>query len=228
MVAVKVEPLIVAEANGVQLGQEKENYRKEKYRECLRCYAHEGKPHERDCGYQLTHTWSTILPPCDFRSISRDADRVETRIAISLDPYDRTEYEWIVAGQGSLDRYDERTGQHTLRVYLGRGATDFEHDSAYVLQLGLYGVRFKGVSYHRTEVQAFIPPDLRLEDFRVPKAGYDPFLIDPYTCEEGHCEKEPHPIVPEGCYVPKGDREQWKLLRGRRVRIVFGPAREET
>jgi hypothetical protein len=141
-----------------------------------------------------------------------------TRVFVSMNLYRDHLYEWIVAGEGHLDEEDNRTGNRRLRVYLGRGATDCEYDSAYVLQLGLYGVRFRDVSYHHTRIDAFIPPDIRYHDFQVPKAGYDPFEgATPSSPKYG----EVHPIVDR--FVPDGDKDQWKLVRGKRVVIQFEP-----
>lgn len=226
----KIEPLIVAEGN-CSLSKPKRLGEKE-WRECLSCYQREGRPHARECRHQLNHVWGHLLPHCDFRSISRESDRVFTKVHLLLDPYERNEYLWIHAGQGNLDRFDDRTGCHTLRVYLGRGATDFEHDSAYVLQLPIFGVTFKHVWYNSVELIGFIPPDMRRDDFKVPAAGYDPFehpeteMCDPDPEYHG-ADHKPHPIVPQGMYVPQGSKEQWQLVRGKRVRIVFGPVRKD-
>jgi hypothetical protein len=221
----KVERLKVVDDGSIQL-RDVDRY-DSKTKECMSCYQALGKFHDPDCRHQLLDTWGKAVPRCDFRSISRDADRAFTRVDVILDRFDRAQYRWIIAGQGNLDRRNRDRNEHTLRVYLGRDATDFEHDSAYVLQLGLYGVHFEQTWYGVTTLTAFIPPDLPIDEFSVPKAGYNPFelegteMCEPDPGYHGR-DHEPHPIVPEENYLPNGDPEQLKLLRGKRVRVSFG------
>jgi hypothetical protein len=221
------DQLIVVDDGSIQL-RDVEKHGARKTKECMSCYQEVGKQHEQKCRHQLDYAWSKALPKCDFRSISRDADRAFTRVSLMLDRFDPIEYQWIIAGQGQLDRRGNEPGndRYVLRCYLGRNATDFEHDSAYAFQLTLYGVRFVHTWYGSTTLTAFIPPDLDIEDFRVPKAGYDPFKLEgTEICDDPNFygpDHKPHPIVPEDCYVPKGDPKQLKLVRGRFVKIEFG------
>jgi len=215
----KIEKLLVTEED-----TDPDGYRSHRGR-CKRCWAKVGDPHKDSCEKQEEYFWQQVVPTCDLRSISRDADKVYTQVFVIPDKYSRHKLLWIWAGQGIMDPPNKDTGIYSLRAYLGRGATDFEHDSAYALKLDLYGVQLKHVMYHTTILSAFIPPDIELDDFRVPLPGYDPFVKDPYICKE--CPEEEHPIVPEDCYVPKGDATQWKILRGKRVEIHFGYVKKE-
>lgn len=217
----KVERLKVVDDGSIQL---REQYGS---KSCMRCYQRVGSYHSKDCGYQLEAAWKVWAPLVDLREISRDSDRCEARVYILPGRYGRYVHEWIVTGQASLDRKDDRRNEYTFRAYLGRGATDFEHDSAYAVQLPIYGVTFDRVGYHTTVVSGFVSPDLDLDHFRVPEPGYNPFEHpDTHECEDDRCG-EAHPIVPEGLYVPKGDPEKLKAVRGRRVEIHFGPARKK-
>lgn len=190
---------------------------------CAGCHAPVGSPHERHCRYHLEHMWQQKLPPVDLRSICRASDRCLTEVYVSIDRYGPHEHKWLVLGEGHLDRYIPERDEYTLRAYLGRDATDFEHDSAYAAQLALQGVSWKNVMYHCAEFTAFIPPDIEPDDFHVPAPGYNPFKWDETkTCD--WCG-DGHPIVPEGYYVPPGDPNALKLLRGKRVRIAFSTER---
>lgn len=189
---------------------------------CMTCFSRVGSYHSDDCRHQLKVEWDEWAPLVDLRGISREPERCLTAVHLLVTPEYR--HPWIFAGQASFDRVSERYDTQLLRVYLGHGATDFEHDSAYALQLPLYGPFFKRVDYHRTVLRAFIPPDLPLCDFNVPEPGYDPFQLDgTHDCKE--CQN-PHPVVPQGSYVPKGTEDRLSKVRGLRVELSFGPARK--
>ena len=113
--------------------------------------------------------------------------------------------------------------------YLSEGATDFEHDSAFALRMGLVGVEFRSVYYGHSEIIAVIDPQ-GFDDFCVPPVGYNPMKDpDAVQCEDAMCKKhEPHIIVPEGNYTPPRSADLFKMVRGRFVEITFGvPPKEE-
>lgn len=211
MTKLKIEKLLVTEADQDPNGYHKGN--------CKLCWARIGDPHKNSCDKQGEYFWKQAVPTCDLRSICRDSDKAYTQVFVIPDRYSHHKFLWIWVGQGFLDRPNREYGTYTLRAYLGRGATDFEHDSAHAFQMELYGVQFRHVMYNHTVLSAFIPSDATLDDFKVPLPGYDPFSVDPYLCKE--CPGEEHPIVPEGMYVPKGDPTQLDILRGKRVEIHF-------
>lgn len=191
---------------------------------CASCHRPVGSNHERHCRYYLEHVWQQKLPLVDLRPICRDSHRCLTSVSVLVDRHLTVPHKWLLLGQAHLDRRDGSTDECVLRAYLGRHATDFEHDSAYALQLSLYGVAWKTVTYQRAVFRAIIPPDLDLTDFRVPAPGYNPFNLDKtVSCER--CANG-HPIVPEGHYVPHGDPATLDLVRGKRVEITFGFAED--
>lgn len=191
---------------------------------CASCREPVGRFHERHCRYRLEYVWRSKLPLVDLRSICREPDRCLTTVSVLVDRHMMVPHKWLLLGQGHLDRRDERTDECVLRAYLGNHATDFEHDSAYALQLTLYGVVWKMVTYHRAVFRAIIPPDLDLTDFRVPQPGYDPFsLKDTVGCDT--CANK-HPVVPQGHYVPHGDPATLDIVRGKRVEVMFGFAED--
>ena len=190
--------------------------------QCAYCGTRDDKNHRAVCPKDALQWWQDRLPTVDLRSICRHSDRCVTTVYVAVDRYRPHEHKWLVLGEGHLDRHMPDRDEHTLRAYLGYGATDFEHDSAYAAQLVVQGVRWHNVSYHCTSFSAFIPPDIEPEHFRVPQPGYDPFALDK-TVECPRCKT--HPMVPENYYVPPGDENAFKLLRGRRIRIVFSTER---
>jgi hypothetical protein len=123
-------------------------------------------------------------------------------------------------GRGSL--YDvnnhHRPGLWVLAARLGRGATDPEHDSPFAFKLPLVGVEFERVEEGCLWAHGFVDA-YDGEEFHVPRPGYDPFKKrGASTCRYKACG-EKHPIVPEGCYVPKFDAALYEAVKGRLVDI---------
>jgi len=164
----------------------------------------------------------------DLREITREPDRFETVVYL----YDGLlQKRWLVLGQARLQ---PRGGSSSLPslwtfdAFLADGATDFEHDSAYAVSLSLVAVEFKHVFYSCSEfVAAIAPHDHR--GFHVPPPGYNPMeLPGAYECDHSRCQDEPHIVVPEGYYLPPTDRELFRKVAGRFVRITFGvPVKKE-
>lgn len=170
----------------------------------------------------------SLILETDLRGISRRSDKCMTTVHVhGRDPWETTR--WIVAGEGKL-RLDMDPPE--LQVYLPAGVTDFEHDSGYALRLPLIGVKFEGVRYHRTRVSAYVAPHSP-DGFAVPWPGYNPMKHpDAFICGEGttgydECRKNPHPIVPEGFYVPPTDLDLYREVEGRRVTICFSVTDED-
>lgn len=157
----------------------------------------------------------------DLTEITRDNKRARTVIYIHNDNYgDRSP--WLVLGQAEV-KIDGRICW--LSAYLTEGVSDFEHDSAYAVRLPLIGVKLEHIWYHTTYLTAWVDPNNE-NDFHVPRSGYNPMKHpDAETCEMDYCGK-PHPIVPQGYYVPPFDEELYNAVRGKKLEIVIGLARE--
>ena len=160
----------------------------------------------------------------DLRSITRDSDRVVTRVFFER-THNQSEFTWLIFGQTQVRTSRDRPdGRWRLDARMGNGATDFEHDSAYAISLPLVGLQFLRVDYHQTELVAWVDPNCgqTQTDFHVPRPGYNPMIHkDAYLCKEKKCQR--HPIVPEGLWTPPFDPELYKLVRGKKVVIHIGP-----
>lgn len=166
----------------------------------------------------------TGIAETDLRSITRDSRTQRTVVTVHLDW--QTRATWLVFGQGRL-RFFEKKHTWQLAAFLKDGASDFEHDSAFALQLPLIGLQFEGTEYHQSTFVAWVDPngDEPFQDFRVPRPGYNPMKHkDAILCRKGRCKEEPHIMVPEGFYVPKYDPELYRAVRGKKVEISIGPA----
>jgi len=166
----------------------------------------------------------------DLRDITRNSKKCVTYVTLHWD-WD-TRIEWLIFGEVQL-RYQENLKQWTLAARLIAGVTDFEHDSAYALQLPLIGLQFENfVEYSRVHADAWIEPN-DPERFRVPLPGYNPMKHPKTVICDGkkHCkwgDSKSHPIIPEGFYAgPPTDLELYKLVRGKRISIIFGPTPEK-
>jgi hypothetical protein len=160
----------------------------------------------------------------DLRAVCRRSDTCITTVHLCLES-DRRDFEWLVLGEAQLESGRRGRGR-MLKAYLTTGVTDFEHDSAYALQLPLIGVELDAVYYHSTHLVGYVDPELGsfTPSFHVPRPGYNPMdHEDAFECDEGHCKKDPHIIVPEDHYVPPFDKELFEAVRGKRVEIHIGP-----
>jgi hypothetical protein len=162
----------------------------------------------------------------DLRSITREADRIRTKVVL-LDRFSSERTPWLLFGSCQV-RFFENKHSWWLSAYMTSGVTDFEHDSAYALRLPLIGMTFDGVEYGSTLLRAWVDPE-GTDDFCVPTSSeYDPTKHpDATTCNYDRCAEDPHIIVPEGFYVPPFDRQLFERVRGRKVEIRIGPARED-
>lgn len=157
-----------------------------------------------------------MIEEVDLSSITRDSDKVYTKVLLARSRDDWEIRKWLRFGQAQL-----RMEEHScwISAYLASGVTDFEHDSAYALKLPLIGVKYKYTMWHDSHFEAWIDPNSE-DDFRIPPVGYNPMAReDIHICE--NCEK-PHIIVPEGCYLPPVNKNLFEKVKGRRVEIVIG------
>ena len=150
----------------------------------------------------------------DLRPICRNADKVDCLVTMREGG---REQEWLHLGAVSL------TERGILNARMDKGATDFEHDSAYACCLPLIGVKMEYIDSHVTILTAWINPQHEpfSPEFNVPPADYNP-MEHPDTVMCDQCE-EPHPIVPEGFYTPPFDEELFEAVRGKKVTIYIGP-----
>lgn len=169
-----------------------------------------------------------IPPPMDFRPLSRNSGKILTTIILYTD---HEQSEWIKLGEIALrERGNPFKGVWSLGAYL-LNATDFEHDSAHLLRMELVGVEFTAVEYGQTRFEGFIRGDSE-EDFKVGGPDYNPLkekgAKECKGTKKDYCkwgDGKPHPIVPEGFYVPPVNAELFNIVRGRRVEVITGPVR---
>jgi len=163
----------------------------------------------------------------DLRSITRESDKIATSVMIVPSRH-ADKKKWLLFGEAQLsDRGNSSDGikRWELRSYL-KGATDFEHDSAYALVLPLICVTFIWVYYHNTRLSAIVDPTLGPhDDFAVPEPGYNP-LEHEKTVKCTECEPN-HLIVPEGLYIPPDNPELYKKVSGKEVQIEILMPRED-
>lgn len=162
------------------------------------------------------------LEELDFRSISRESDRCLSVVYVFPDPYSPQKV-WIRAGQAEI-RIEDRSSRFTVRMT--EGVTDQEHDSAYVLQLPLIGVKFTHVWSHQACFTCWVDPNDE-EGFHVPDAGYDPTKHkDAYQCDnKKYCDDVGHWVVPY--FVPPVNRKLYELMRGKKLEIMLSPVYPE-
>lgn len=160
------------------------------------------------------------LKTTDLRPITRRSDTCLTKVLLRRSWEDR-QFEWLMMGEAHLSGRQGGNQNWTLKAYLTSGVTDFEHDSAYALQLPLIGVELDSVYYHSTHIVGYVDPELDKNSFRVPVPDYNPMKHeDAVECKE--CEK-PHVVVPEGLYCPPFNWGLFNAVRGKRVEIHIGP-----
>jgi len=153
----------------------------------------------------------------DLTSITRSADKVKTVVYL-CDEFGHRELKWLVFGECCLlpARENQRPTRWLLQAYLGHGATDWEHDSAYALRVPLTALDMQMVMGSNVMLGAVIDgrnPD----DFRVPPPDYNPIAAGE-VCDSDSCERK-HIIVPEGCYLPAPNLKLLPEVMGRQVEI---------
>ena len=160
----------------------------------------------------------------DFRPLSRRPDICLTTVTLYPDWDPGNRIYWIKAGQVSLRQQKESSpdGSYMLTCYVKEGATDGEHDSAYLFQLPLIGLNFSYMRYQQTTFTAWIDPTLVAcgDDFRMPNPNYDPFKAED-ACKCTSCKgTEKHWIVP---YLPPPNPKLYEKVKGMKVEIFISP-----
>lgn len=175
-------------------------------------------------------TLETIVPVLDLRTLSRNSDKCLTQVTLYPDWDTKNAFVWIQAGETSLrqKRDGDPTSGHTLTCYVKDGATDFEHDSAYLFQLPLVGLTFVSMWYHQVRFGAYIDPTLdtlSFDRFSVPSADYNPFKHkDASLCES--CKgDDAHSFVP---YLPPNNTKLYQRIKGLKAEILISPVTEDT
>jgi hypothetical protein len=169
---------------------------------------------------------SVDVQPTDLRGIGRDADCMETSVALFLENLRQGRAEWLRAGASSLYqvRNHHRPGLWILAARLGRHATDPEHDAPFAFKLPLVGVEIERIEEGAVWAFGFVDA-YDGEEFHVPRPGYDPFQDrGASTCRSKACG-ERHPIVPGELYVPPFDAALYAAVKGRLVDIRIVPVR---
>ncbi len=166
----------------------------------------------------------------DFRPLARNARKIETVVTLYTD-HDRSE--WIKLGEIHFrERGNNFKGIWQLGAYLAN-ATDPEHDTAHLLRLELVGVNFTAVEYGQTRFEGFIRADEE-DAFRVGGPDYNPIAHEKTRICKGTgrvgckwADKKPHPVIPEGFYVPPVNAALFNIVRGQRIEVTTGPIRTE-
>lgn len=149
----------------------------------------------------------------DLRDITRDSDRVFTRIEIACGPGNYNNHDWIWAGESSIDCI--RDGVWSLKAYMPRGIVDEENDSAYAFQIYLVGLSFSHMWYGVSTFNAWISSE-SVDDLRVPPRGFD-LEANIRTDRNGNRYTD---------FLPPVNTQLFEHLRGKRVVITTGPVHD--
>lgn len=171
-------------------------------------------------------TKETFVPQLDLRELSRDSDTCLTQVFLHPDWDRQNDFVWIQTGQTSLRkrRESESEPSYDLTCYVKEGATDFEHDSAYLFVLPLIGLTFASMRYQQAEFIAYVDPNLDPEDFKLPSGDYNPFKHQEASKCPSCKGKDKHMLVP---YLPPSNIELYHKVKGKKVSIVVGPVLKE-
>lgn len=146
----------------------------------------------------------------DLTKLSRGSDKVLTAVTMN-------NREWLRLGAIRLQRVRD-SGEWELSSYL-LNATDFEHDSAFILRMHLIGVEYGVLEYGALRFTGWVKPDD--DTFRVPTVDYDP-LISSKPCDHDQCLKDPHLLVREKCYLPPPNPDLLHQVIGTRLDVWTG------
>lgn len=156
-------------------------------------------------------------PVLDFRP-----DGLSTTSTTVVLHADYRGHTWIHAGEIELTERAWSQGNRgcwTLEVRR-LGVTDFEHDVAVALRIGLAGVSFCMASGGRLWLDGFIAGD-DPGMFRVPDPGWRQ-LENAMKCPHRDCRSRTteHLVVEEGRWIPPPNAKLFDRLRGLRVEII--------
>lgn len=160
-------------------------------------------------------------PVLDFRPAT------STMLTTILVHADYRGHAWIHAGEIELTGHawsQGNQGNWTLEIKR-HGATDFDHDVAIALRVGLVGVSFRMSHGGRLWLDGYISGD-DIGMFRVPEPGWNQ-LKGATKCTDKNCRAKDaaHLLVEEGRWIPPPNAKLFDRLRGLRVEIITGIGR---
>jgi len=96
----------------------------------------------------------------------------------------------------SMTTHKGRAGEETMLQVMHPTGTDFEHDSACIVHLTLYGVKFEQFwGWGEIDFTGYLHAAQYYDDGVDPaKISEDGFVASPKMCTDDRCE-EPHPIM---------------------------------
>lgn len=152
----------------------------------------------------------------DFTHLTRNAGKVFMEISLRFG-YEPAQL-WIRLAEGDIRKYtqQERTSWEVGAYLLN--ASDFEHDAAHTFRFRIVGVEFDSLSWGVTRLGGWLHGGYD-DSFQVPPADYNP-LKNATKCKAKGCK--PHPVVGEGFYVPRANKELYQQVRGAYVEIRYG------
>lgn len=156
------------------------------------------------------------IPQLDLRPLTRSSDRVSCIVLIKNDA-GRT-IPWIRMGEVSL-RHHEYDNFHMLASRYTDGVTDFEHDSAWAIQLPIIGLTAPvSFDYSVMRFSGIIPPARSFARyFHVPKEAVSPSKIEgAQLCDR--CGMK-HWIVPR--FVPEPNIQLNKMMEGEKIEFII-------
>lgn len=149
----------------------------------------------------------------DVRDFTRSSDKIETRVK------DKYSAEVFIKCGGSEIRGFQSDVSSFFSSYANRGATDVEHDSAYMIRFDIIDVIPSVINSRFSQYEAFIKPD-SYGSFRVPSPDYNPFEYTGVICSNTFCDNK-HPIIE---YLPpqtEYTKNLYKKLYGERILIEW-------
>jgi len=160
----------------------------------------------------------------DLKHLSRQPDKAFTHVrfedfelremfAEKDDEGHKSLTNWLELGVADL-RNDNAS---FLGARLGGGVTDWEHDSAYLVHIGLIGIKFTGCYNNCSHFEAYLTTEAK--DIKVWTPDFNPAEADGVSeCDSEHCDK--HLMIEK--FVPPM-YEFAHLVAGKKVAITMGP-----
>lgn len=168
----------------------------------------------------------TGLKPVDLMSLSRTSEKLFTYVQLEdcdLERYFEREEDGAKRRDAWLRFGECRIANEGRTCFIGSrlrdGITDFEHDSAYAVHIGLIGLQYKFTDNHVSHFEAFLTTEP--EDIRIYPADFDPAKVKGSSkCDYKGCNK--HLMLPDGYFTPPM-YEFARVVAGKRISITMGP-----
>lgn len=163
-------------------------------------------------------------PPPVLDLTACDKSAASTTILVHADYRGHT---WVYAGEVELTEHawsQGNRGSWTLEVKR-RGATDFDHDVAIALRMGLVGVSFRMATGGRLWIDGYVS-GVDVGMFRVPEPSWNQ-LEGAKKCTDNDCRTKyaAHLVVEEDRWIPPPNPGLFERLRGLRIEIITGISR---